>query len=220
MYETEADRIRKRLKETLTPWEKVKNFWFYHKFHVLLGVLALALAGYFLFTDSLTEKADYSVLYVSPNEPGEALEEALTASLSALGTDQNGDGKVVVTLHKCILDLAALDAGQSQYPEQERSNLAALEGDLASCQSGIILTDTPEALQAHSVLMLGLDGNAPEDEEGVDKLFLSWKDVFETLPEGSSLSIGMRRWWTKGQKEKLAADLSLWEAVVSLQESK
>lgn len=87
MYETEADRIRKRLKETLTPWEKVKNFWFYHKFHVLIGVLALALVGYFLFTDSLTEEADYSVLYVSPNPPSEALEETLTASLSSLGTD-------------------------------------------------------------------------------------------------------------------------------------
>lgn len=220
MYETEKDRIRKRLKETLTPWEKVKNFWFYHKFHVLMVVLALALIGYFLFTDSLTEEADYSVLYVSPNQPDEALEQALTESLSALGTDQNGDGKVVVTLHKCILDLAVLDAGQSQYPEQDQSNLAALEGDLSTCQSGIVLTDTPQALQNHSELMLSLDGNAPENGETVDKLFLSWDDIFEPLPEGTNLYIGMRRWWTEGQQEKLADDLSLWEAVLIYQESK
>lgn len=126
----------------------------------------------------------------------------------------------MVTLHKCILDLAALDAGQSQYPEQERSNLAALEGDLASCQSGIVLTDIPEALQNHSELMLGLDGNPPEDGDGVDKLFFSWEDVFDPLPEGMNLSIGMRRWWTDGQKEKLTADLSLWEAVQNIQEGK
>jgi len=220
MYETEAERIRKRLKETLTPWEKVKNFWFYHKFHVLIAFLALALVGYFLLTDSLTEKADYSVLYVSPNEPDEALEQALTASLSSLGTDQNGDGKVVVTLHKCVLDLAALDAGQSQYPEQERSNLAALEGDLAACQSGIVLTDTPEALQNHSDLMLRLDGKTPETGDGIDTLFLQWDKVFEPLPEGTRLYICMRRWWTEGQRESLTKDLSLWEAVQNKQEGK
>lgn len=63
-YETENDRIRKRLKETLTPREKLANWWFYHKFHVLIGALALLLVFYFLLQSRGTLPADYTVGWV------------------------------------------------------------------------------------------------------------------------------------------------------------
>ena len=68
--------------------------------------------------------------------------------------------------------------------------------------------------------MLRLDGKTPETGDGIDTLFLQWDKVFEPLPEGTRLYIGMRRWWTEGQRESLTKDLSLWEAVQNKQEGK
>lgn len=194
--------------------KKWENFWYYHKVHVLLAAAALLVVCYFAFADRLTEKPDYSVLYVGMYEPDQAVLNAAGESLAALGTDLNGDGKVVVSLHRCIVDLEAVDQGNSENPQRDQANLAALEGDLGMCQSGIVLTDEPLALQNHSMLMQYLDGSCPaEDAADIEHMFYEFSDIFGSLPGGETLYIGMRRWWTKEQEQELSADFALWEKV-------
>lgn len=194
--------------------KKWENFWFYHKIHILLGAAAVFVVCYFVFADGLTEKPDYSVLYVGTQEPDQAVCSAAEECLAALGTDLNGDGKVVVSLHRCIVDLAATDQGTSENPQRDQANLAALEGDIGLCQSGIVLTDEPLALQNHSTLMQYLDGSCPaEGADDVAQMFYEFDEIFGELPGDAKLYIGMRRWWTKEQEQELSEDLALWEKV-------
>lgn len=154
------------------------------------------------------------MIYVGMHEPDQAVCNAAAESLAALGTDVNGDGKVVVSIHRCIVDLAAVDQGTSENPERDQANLAALEGDIGMCQSGIVLTDEPLALQKHSMLMRYLDGSFPEEGVAdIEHMFYEFDDIFGELPDDAKLYIGMRRWWTKEQEQELSADLALWEEV-------
>lgn len=212
-YETEAERIRKRVK-ALPFRERAKNWWFYHRFHVLLVVVALALCGYFALTDKTVEDGDYSVLYVTPQEPTEEIRAMIADQISAFGEDINGDGKVSVTTHLCTVDLAAVDANKSENPERDQANLTALEMDLSVCQSGIIVTDTPQALQNHSGIMCYLDGSVPEEgAANWEEMFLPWNSVLPSFPGSDALYVGMRRCWTPAQEETLKNDLLLWKRI-------
>ena len=123
--------------------EKIKNWWWYHKFHVLIGVLALAVVIYSFAQNAGKPEADYDVaLLLAQPCPEEYLNE-LPATLAAAGIDTNSDGEVLVELHTYFVDLADEDenAGAMNYEK-----IAALDADLIGKTSGLFLTDSPDAL--------------------------------------------------------------------------
>lgn len=207
-YVTEEQRVRQRLKETLTPREKLANWLYYHKVHMAFAALALFGVLYFTAQDWGRAEPDYTVCWVSGQRLDEDTAEALSRRLAAYGEDRNGDGQVQVDIHPIHLDLGlVLDRGGGTEGQQEYGELLALQADLEVGQSGIFLTDDPAALQACTGALLYLDGSEPEEgASDWENMVISWEQ------EGlGTVYAGLRGCWKEGWAETWRDYRALWE---------
>lgn len=185
----------------LTPEQKRKNWWDYHKWHVVLGaVLLLAALSILAHALGLGEvKPDYQVAYVGSAALPEDTASALERELSGLGTDCNGDGRVVVQLNQYVLD-----GGDAMYAYAEQARLLA---DLDSRDSYFFLLEDPEGFQESYFVLRRADGSLPaqaEDELGCP----AWADcpALLALPLGeySETVLGQR---LEGDSQELLSGL-------------
>ena len=90
--------------------EKRQNFWYYHKWHVLIAAVVI-LAAIFLVRDFLTrDNPDYKIGLVTSRSISEEGVEAMEAQLELYGEDLNGDGVVEVAVDNYSLDATNSDA--------------------------------------------------------------------------------------------------------------
>ncbi len=194
-YETEAQRVRKRLKRDLSGRERLRNWWDYHKLHVLLGAALAILAAILLLQDPGRPAADYTVCWVSPRPLGDQASAELSKRLASYGRDLNGDRTVPVEVRQLLLDLDAVltrgTQGQREYGE-----LLALDADLEAGQSGIFLTDDA-SLQAYTGALLYLDGTVPEPgAPDWENMVISW-----TREDAGAIYVGPRGCWKESWEE-------------------
>ena len=153
----------------LTPEQKRANWWYYHKWHVVLGVVLLLSAASILaralgFGES---RPDYQIAYVGAASLPEDTAAALENALSDLGTDCNGDGRVIVRLNQYVTG-----SDDAMYAYAQRIRLMA---DIDACDSCFFLLDDPEGFQDTCGVLALADGSLPEDGES-GPLYLSWSD--------------------------------------------
>ena len=89
----------------LTPRQKRANWWYYHKWYVLLGAGLLA-ASIYLVARALgfgQVTPDYQVAYVGSTALPEDTVTALETALADLGSDCDGDGQVVVRVNQYVM---------------------------------------------------------------------------------------------------------------------
>ncbi len=166
----------------LTPAQKRKNWWRYHKWQVALGAAALATAGSILWDASGIGKTspDYQVAYVGANALPDDTVVELEQGFAALGEDLNGDGTVVVQFHQYTV--ANADASVSA------SAATALLGDILECESYFFLLEDPERFQADHHALCRLDGSLPpEGSRSAEGAFLAW----EQCPALVDFELGM-----------------------------
>ena len=154
----------------LTPAEKRRNWWHYHKWHVVIGVvllgIAVDLAVHALGIGQV--KPDYQVAYVGTNALPNDTAAAIESAFSALGEDLNGDGRVVVKLVQYASANGA-DAGVLTSTE------VALTADLMECESYFFLLEDPERFQISYHSLRRLDGSLPEDGDySAEGTYLGW----------------------------------------------
>lgn len=124
---------------------KVKNFWYYYKIPVGIGLAVLVVGVYLGLQSAGTPEPDYHVGLISTAPRSDEQLEALTAAFAAAGQDRNDDGQVLVKLHTYFVDLAD-DAPNAGVANADK--IAALDADLIGNVSGIFLTEDPEAIQS------------------------------------------------------------------------
>lgn len=215
-YETERDRIKRRLRRELTPRQRLSNWWHYHWHYVLLALAAAGAAAYFASSWGSAPPADYSVAWVGRGYLPEEAENALAAALAACGEDVDGDGRVAVRIRQTALDLRAI-AGRGTSGEQEYAGLMALEADLNCGQSTLFLLEDPEAFQAYFGALLYLDGTEPPPGAADwERMAVSWEDAVGPLPEGtrSPVWLACRGCWKEEQREGWNASRRLWETIL------
>ena len=122
----------------LTKKQRRQNWWHYHKWYVAIAVVAAAAAIQFLWHPLSQVHPDYQIAYVGTYPLSEEEAAAWENRLSALGTDCNGDGKIVVQLNR--------------YPTGDDPMYAVasnvkLMADLDACESYFFLLEDPEAFQ-------------------------------------------------------------------------
>lgn len=78
--------------------EKRENWWFYHKTHLIVAVIAVALVSYFAYSIITREKPDYNVTIMTEYTMPAELVQDLEDQLQRYAADLNGDGKTVVSL--------------------------------------------------------------------------------------------------------------------------
>lgn len=159
--------VKPEEKKELTPAEQRKNWWDYHKWHVVIGVV---LAGFIIniFWTALSQvKPDYQIAFVGsyllPDETAAALENRF----AELGEDLNGDGKVVVTLVQYV-GSADIDAGMAT------ASSVSLMGDVLECESYFFLLEDPESFQETYHTLCYLDGSLPEEGDSAEGTYLKW----------------------------------------------
>lgn len=191
-------------KRALTPKEKRRNWWHYHKWHVAAGVV-LAGAGVSLVWNALGAgriKPDYQIAYVGENAlPGGAA-AAIESAFASLGEDLDGDGRVAVRLNQ--YPASGADPGLAAAGQ------TALMGDLLECESYFFLLEDPEWFQVKYHSLCRLDGSLPEkDDCSAEGTYLSWSDCPVLAGKEPGTCSGQAPGGTVGGSDELVSHLYL-----------
>lgn len=197
--------VKPRETRELTPAEKRKNWWHYHKWHVVIGAV-LAGIGVSLVCNALgvgQTRPDYQVAYVGetvlPDDTAAAIENAF----ASLGEDLNGDGKVTVLLNQYPRDI--------EDPQAAMAIQVRLMADLSSYDSCFFLLDDPERFQQEYRSLSLLDGSLPEEGDySAQGKYLPW----DRCPVLAGLDLGEYSYnllgtEVTGDSNELAAGLCL-----------
>ena len=182
-YRWLARDVKPEEKRELTREEKLKNWWYYHKWHLLIALVAVLVVGD-IAADILTQRRnqpDYSVAYVGSSYLPEDTVVQLTEALALLGEDLNGNGKVQVALHQYIA-YPPEDAGQQSASNPYNllyGGQVQLAADITNGDSYFFLMEDPERFQADYEIL------TPGDSEE-QTMYYAWADcpVLTELPLG------------------------------------
>lgn len=188
--------VKPEEKRELTKAEKRKNWWDYHKWFVVLGIVAVLFLGGLVWNllGIGRVRPDYQIAYVgSAALPGDTV-AALETAFSELGEDLNGDGKVVVTLNQYVTyaDLIRQkeetgERGNEEIYMQAQASRISLTADIDARDSFFFLLDDPEGFQQIYEVLSYPDGTLPEGEDwSADGMYLSWTEC----PVLSGLELG------------------------------
>lgn len=148
--------VRPEEKRELTAEEKRKNWWHYHKWHVAVAAVLLAIVADLVWAAATRVKPDYQIAYVGRHALPDSVAAALEEGFAALGEDLNGDGRVAAKLVQYV-STGDADAGFAASAEVK------LVADLVECESYFFLLEDPEAFQRQHRSLLLLDGSLPEE---------------------------------------------------------
>ena len=220
--------VRRREAAALTPAEKWKNWWHYHKWRVAVG-LALALLAAYLVCQALGVgqiQPDYQAAYMGADALPEDAAAAIESAFAALGEDLNGDGRVVVRLNQ-------YPSSEGAGPGMAASGEVALMADLLECESYFFLLEDPERFQRSYHVLCRLDGS--RQEEGpwtAEGTYLPWNQcpvlaglepgVYSGEPPGGTaagdsggpapgLYLARRGFWTEKTAAHPEGCAALWE---------
>lgn len=124
----------------LTKQQRRRNWWHYHKWHVLIGGVLVLIAVDWAWSALTQVHPDYQIAYVGTAPLDQEDAAAWEARLSALGSDCNGDGKIVIQLNQYL-----------SVREDARMTAAAnvkLLADLNARESYFFLLEDPESFQS------------------------------------------------------------------------
>ena len=183
--------VKPREKVELTPAEKRKNWWHYHKWHVVIGVVLVGI-GVSLLCNALgigKVRPDYQVAYVGENALPDDTAAAIEAAFAALGEDQDGDGRVTVRLNQ----YTSADGMDAQMAMAAQVTLMA---DIMNRDSYFFLLEDPDLFQANYQTLQRLDGSLPETGDySADGMYLAWNDC----PALASAELGSYSYDVAGQ---------------------
>lgn len=215
-------------KRELTPEEKRRNWWHYHKWHIAAGAVLIAIPCSIAWSALRQIKPDYQIAYVGENAlPGDTV-TALETELAALGEDLDGDGRVVVRLAQYASSSRA-EAGAAAAAE------VRLMADIMERESYFFLLEDPEQFQKAYRSLCRLDGTLPaEGDYSAEGTYLAWDDcpVLADLELGgfsyplmggtasgsssellSRLYIARRGFWTEESVPHPEGCEALWEKI-------
>ncbi len=212
----------------LTRGEKRKNWWHYHKWHVVIAAV-LAGIGIDLACRALGVgqiRPDYQIAYVGENALPDDTAAAIESAFAALGEDLNGDGQVIVRLNQ-YPSTGGADAGMAVSAE------LTLTGDLLERESYFFLLEDPDWFQVNYHSLRRLDGSLPEEgDHSADGTYLAWADCpalaeldlgsysYEALGRtvtgssgelASGLSLARRGFWTEDTCQYVEGCDALWD---------
>lgn len=214
-------------KKVLTPEEKRKNWWDYHKWHLAAGIALAAMIVSIFWSAFSQVKPDYQLAFVGSSLLPDDTAAALKNELASLGEDLNGDGKVSVSLVQYVADFDA-DA------EMAAASQVTLMADILEGESYFFLLEDPESFQAAYHVLCYLDGSLPAEEASADGTYLPWSQcpvlanldlgnfairsaALDEPVTGSSQDVlsqyyfARRGFWTEQSPELLAGYDALWE---------
>lgn len=228
-YRWLARDVKPEEKREPTREEKIKNWWYYHKWHVLVAIVMLLVVGD-IAGDIITEvrnRPDYSFAYVGSSSLPEETVTQLTEALAQLGEDLNGNGKVQVALHQYIVYPQEGEQATGKPYTMLQGAQVQLAADITNCESFFFLMENPQKFHADYEILA--------TSEGMEAQFYAWRDcpALMELPLGgftletankiysgmsqellSRLYIGKRDFWEGEACENQEGCEALWKKLV------
>ncbi len=154
----------------------MKNWWYYHKWYVIIGViLFLIICNLIGNALGLFRKSpDLQVAYIGkaslPADTAAAIQEAFTS----LAADYNHDCEIIVQVNQYVNGNDNPDADTAYY---QYASEITLIGDISDCESYFFLLEDPADFQRTYQLLASADGSCPDssDYETEGKI-LQWSD--------------------------------------------
>lgn len=186
----------------LTPKEKRQNFWFYYKWHFVIGGVIALILGTMIYDIVTQVRPDYEIGLITTIGYPPDTDVVLSEKLTPFFDDRNGDGEIVVNVN--IYSMGEL--GGVTDPNVLMANQTKFVGDVDAGQSMLFIVDEPALLDAQYGIF---SDDVPDDtieqpEEGDDLITV-------TYDPADNVKFGVR--W--GDCPKLTA-LDLGESVDSL----
>lgn len=155
--------------------ENWKNWWYYHKWHVVCGVTLLGIivniVGSYL--GLWTKKPDFQIAYVGRTQLPADTVSALEQAFVSLASDFNGDGEILVKVNQYISNMKSLDPDTAYY--YEYASEISLIGDISDCESYFFLMEDPEQFQRDFQLLACPDGSCPGDTDySIEDKVIPW----------------------------------------------
>lgn len=230
--------VKPEEERVLTPQEKRRNWWDYHKWHVVIGIVCLIFAidiGASVIRNSRNEP-DYTIAYVGVTALPEDTVDALELAFAQVGEDVNGNGKVQVELIEYLLYEETDEinpALQEQSAEQGYNASMLLAMNVEMVESMIFLLEDPESFQASYQILARVDGSLPDETPDSDvPLYYKWTDcpvltgldlgTFEIPVVGdtalgdsqsamANIYVACRGLWDDGTNDAINGALRLWD---------
>ena len=187
-----------------------KNWWYYHKWYVIIGVILLGVAIDLIGSalGLFTKSPDLQIAYVGraplPQDTTSALQQAFTA----LAGDFNHDGEVIVQLNQYVSDSNTTDVDTAYY---QYASEITLIGDISDCESYFFLMEDPQDFQREYQLLALPDGSCPDETDySIEDKVIAWSDcpILAEMELGNYTEITMGE-TTTGSNQELLAGLSL-----------
>lgn len=212
----------------LTREERWKNWWDYHKWHVVIGAVLLLAAADLVWSVMGRGRPhpDYQIAYVGSGVLPDDTAAAVEAAFAALGEDLNGDGQVLVTLRQYC-------SNSEEDPSATAAVSVQLMADVTAQESFFFLLEDPARFQQTYHSLSHVDGTLPEeDDDSVEDSVLLWGqcpvlagmdlgdfnyDLFGGTFSGSSqellsrLYIARRGLWEEEKTPLQTGWIALWE---------
>lgn len=178
-YRWLARNEKPREKRELTPGEKRRNWWAYHKWYVILAIVCAVVLAHVIQDAVRTrqDKPDYIIAYVGQDPLPEALAISVEEGLAALGEDLNGNGEVRVEVRQFRI---APDTGTENAMILGPMGLGQdsslqLQSNIEMVESMVFLLEDPAAFQSQFPILSRADGSLPDQTpDSPVPLFYSW----------------------------------------------
>lgn len=184
----------------------MKNWWYYHKWYVIIGVILLGIAIDLIGSalGLFTKSPDLQIAYVGkaplPQDTVSALQDAFTS----LAGDYNHDGETIIQINQYVGDSNATDVDAAYY---QYASEITLIGDISDCESYLFLMEDAQNFQREYQLLALPDGSCPDEADySVDDKVIVWSDcpVLATMELGSYTEMAMGQTTTGSNQELLS----------------
>lgn len=170
------DTIHQNQIQLVTAKDKGKNWWYYHKIHLLVGVLAVALVGSFLYSMFTKVSPDYTIALLTSYTMPETGLNQLEDYIAAYADDRNGDGQVSINVTNYVYDTSA----DADYAQREAA-IVRFMADASSNEVMIYLHDGGafSALEGTFEGFFQYTDGTPMEDDATDfeNAMTSWQDM-------------------------------------------
>lgn len=172
-----------------TPKGKWDNFWYYHKWHVVIIIAAVLLIAFFVHDLLSAVHPDYEIGLITQKGYTDQATEALAKEFEKVGEDLNHDGKVVVQVDSYTI---AADADKAD-PNVQMASVTKFMGDVSDGTSMIFLTDDESFRNEQNTqkMFAYVDGTTPASgASDYDRMRVALKDCKGMQGLGTDLTTG------------------------------
>ena len=182
LHNAGEDTIHDNIIRAETPADKRKNWWYYHKGHLIAALLLCAVVVSLLHSILGKTKPDYTVALMTSYTMPENGRQELERVLEQYADDRNGDGQVAVDVI-CYVFSTTMPSTSDAF-QQQQAAIARFAADIISNESMIYIHNA-EAFEYVKADLSGFfqyaDGSVmPSDAVDYENAMLPW-DEFQAI---------------------------------------